>query len=522
LGAETAARGSLDAPAPGSEVRAGFVQIVGWAQCGATALARVEIEIDGKPAGLARIGQLRHDVVEALGDGGLLWCGFEHVVELQPGAVEIAAVAHSLDGSSLRLSTEIRVSIATAQPEAPQEVARPRSRLRAAWRRPRHTRVLVVGHSLARGGAELSVLELVQQLAPREDFTFSLLSPSDGPLRESFEAADVAVDVLGRYPTSSVALYEMKTDRIAAIARERRCDVVLVNTMAAFCGVDAAARAGLPAVWAIHEGWGPQLFWETFYPPGELHPHVGARGRRALRSAAATVFVCDTTRRLFEPWVAPSSTATIPYGIDFTGVDGAGSRARGGLGLPDDAQVLLAIGPIVPPKCQSMLVSAFTDVARRRDDVHLVLLGDSPALYASALRDWVASIGLNDRVHFETAASALGELYRAADWLVVASDVESLPRTIVEAFAWGLPVVATSVGGIPELVDGHSTGYLCPPRDAEALREAIERALGTDPVRRRQLAAAGAAATRGRHDPRVCADTWADLLHDTNRRWSGS
>jgi len=134
--------------------------------------------------------------------------------------------------------------------------------------------VLVVAHSLDRAGAELCLLDVVRRLAGRGDLSFVLVTPRDGSLRAEFEAVGVTVHIVGQYPTASLALYELKVAAIGAIGADRGCDLVLANTLAAFCAGDVAGLLGVPLVWAIHEGWDPELFWASFFGPGELAPDV--------------------------------------------------------------------------------------------------------------------------------------------------------------------------------------------------------------------------------------------------------
>lgn len=508
--------GFVDAPGDGTRVEAGLVRVWGWARCGGREPARVEVRVDGRPAGLARIGQLRPDVAEALGDPALLWSGFEHHVEL-PGSAdsEIAVTAWGLDGREVALApVRVRSADSPAAGDGREGIER-RTRPARAPHGP--ATVLVVGHSLDRAGAELCLLDVLRRLAARADLRFVVVTPRDGPLRGAVEALGVPVHVVGQYPTSSVALYEMKVAAIAAIGEQHGCDVVLANTMAAFCAGEVAGRLGVPLVWAVHEGWDPQLFWASFFGPGELHPELRRRHADALRSAAAILFVADATRARYEPWVAPSPCLTVPYGIDFAAIGevagpAARAAARQRLGIDDGDDVLLAIGPLVPAKCQSQLVAAFAEVASGRPAARLVLLGDVPTVYASALRDRVALGGLAARVRFEPISPDPTDWYLAADWLVVASDVESMPRTVVEALAFGLPVAATAVGGIPELIDGETTGLLCRPRDTAAMIAMLERALAAGPDERLRLAAAGARKARPRHDPEACAEAYAESL----------
>ncbi|MDX6375502.1 MAG: UDP-glucose:(heptosyl)LPS alpha,3-glucosyltransferase, partial [Nocardioidaceae bacterium] len=105
--------------------------------------------------------------------------------------------------------------------------------------------------------------------------------------------------------------------------------------------------------------------------------------------------------------------------------------------------------------------------------------------------------------------------YHACDVLVCASDVESLPRSMLEAMAFGRPVASTAVFGIPELVEDGVSGFLCRDRDLGALREMLERVGGAN---REDLTAMGAHA-RGvvteRHDPAVYERYYLHQLRDS-------
>lgn len=126
---------------------------------------------------------------------------------------------------------------------------------------------------------------------------------------------------------------------------------------------------------------------------------------------------------------------------------------------------------------------------------HLALAGDG-ALRAE-LQDAVSTMGLDDRVHFlgQLDHDDLLHLTAAADAVVLSSTHEGLPVTVVEAMAAGTPVVATAVGGIPEVVEDGRSGLLVPPGDPPALAGAIERILRDGDLRAR-IAAGGAARVR--------------------------
>lgn len=178
----------------------------------------------------------------------------------------------------------------------------------------------------------------------------------------------------------------------------------------------------------------------------------------------------------------------IPNGVDtniFTPGDRGQSRAE--LGLPRDAEIVLfaAHGVTTNPfKDFATLVSAMRLVAARRPGkLALVVLGDAGA--ASEGLDVIA-------VPFSPDAETVALYYRAADLYVHAARAENLPLAVIEAMACGTPVVASAVGGIPEIVIDGETGLLVPAVDPVALAEAVDVALG-DAGRREAFAQAGIA-----------------------------
>jgi D-inositol-3-phosphate glycosyltransferase len=103
--------------------------------------------------------------------------------------------------------------------------------------------------------------------------------------------------------------------------------------------------------------------------------------------------------------------------------------------------------------------------------------------------------------------------YLSADLFVSASDAESLPRSVVEAMAFSVPVLATEVFGLPELIEEGVNGFLCPARDTAALASALDRVLTLDPARLAEVADAAAALVRDQHDSATCAaEYWRRML----------
>lgn len=137
-------------------------------------------------------------------------------------------------------------------------------------------------------------------------------------------------------------------------------------------------------------------------------------------------------------------------------------------------------------------------------DVELILIGDGALLEAS--REQAEQLGISDRVQWTGALDDVSEHLRNADIFTLPSRWESLPLSIIEAMAAGLPVVATDVGGVAELVtDGH-TGELVPPRDVDALAASLDRLLAD-----RQLRADMGRAGRDRYEKLFTEDRMLEL-----------
>lgn len=137
--------------------------------------------------------------------------------------------------------------------------------------------------------------------------------------------------------------------------------------------------------------------------------------------------------------------------------------------------VVGTVGNLRPVKAQEVLVAAAAIVARKHSDAVFVIAGEGRL--RSALEQQIQRLGLEGQVLLLGSRTDVPELLQAFDIFVLTSDLESCPNTILEAMATGLPVIATKVGGVPELVT-EDTGILVPPQNPEALAVAIDELLG--------------------------------------------
>ena len=180
---------------------------------------------------------------------------------------------------------------------------------------------------------------------------------------------------------------------------------------------------------------------------------------------------------------------------------------RGELGLDPGAAVLAFAGRLGPQKSLGTLLEAL----ERVPEVVLVVAGDGPE--RTPLEQRARSLALDDRVRFlgSVPRDVVLRLFRAADASVLPSAWENFPHTVVEALAVGCPVLATRVGGVPEVVRDGENGLLVTPRDAAALASAIER-LFADPALRATLAAAAPASVAGHTEEAVFSAIESALL----------
>jgi glycosyltransferase involved in cell wall biosynthesis len=213
--------------------------------------------------------------------------------------------------------------------------------------------------------------------------------------------------------------------------------------------------------------------------------------RRAILEAARQSHTVITRSRDLANRLSAAGVCTEKLFPVYNGIDRAcfrtGDRdaARKRLGLPLDAKVILYVGNFLPIKNPVLLVRAVSQLPARLDasPVCLAMVGDGPLL--PQIRVTAAAAGLTDRLFLpgRLLPAEVAAYMQAADLLCVPSDNEGVPNVILEAFASGLPVVATDVGGISEVLSQPALGELVERRNAQALAAALVRRLKSDASR---------------------------------------
>ncbi|MEA2154670.1 MAG: L-malate glycosyltransferase [Solirubrobacteraceae bacterium] len=232
---------------------------------------------------------------------------------------------------------------------------------------------------------------------------------------------------------------------------------------------------------------------------------------RALDCAGELIVPSEYLARIARGWgLRPAVTV-----ISNPAVVTASAASREQLRAEFEMRGVTAVfaGRLVRQKNLQLAIGALRDVP----GLNLAIVGDGPE--APALAQAVAAAGVGDRVriHPPVSQQRAGDWMRAADVTLLPSDWENFPHAVVESLAQGTPVIATAVGGVPEIVEHGRTGWLVGAGDREALTAALARFVGDDALRLRLRSGAGAAGDRYRPE-RLFALAEDVLLRTARRR----
>jgi D-inositol-3-phosphate glycosyltransferase len=514
------AHGQIDEPTAAKEIERTSLYVRGWALFPSGPPARVEAWLGEQPLGRARVGLRRPDIEGRTGDALAGVSGFELLADLSEGPgegeVNLRVVATSAGGERHELPP-VAISL-IGEAKRDEEDSLPPPVARTPHSRGGGRKVLVCTHQLNLGGAQLYLLDLLREMVKQGGIEPTVVSALDGILREELEELGVPVHISSLVPLEDFSSHIGRVEELVAWAEGRGFGAAFVNTATAFAfpGAEAAAELGIPAIWAIHESFPPAVMWSN------LSPEVRRRAEKALSEATLAIFEADATRRLFEPPLRAGRGLVLPYGLDLEPIEAERQRfdrgaARSRAGIAEDAELVLCVGTVEPRKAQLPLAQAFGSVAADHPRAKLVFVGARDDHDTEAVADFVAAAGLRERIELVAVTPDVHPWYQMADLLVCASDIESLPRTVLEAMAFETPVLATNVFGLPELIEDGETGWLCEPRDMLALAAALDRALRSSPEERRRIARASRELVVKRHALDAYAREVAALLERAAR-----
>lgn len=211
-------------------------------------------------------------------------------------------------------------------------------------------------------------------------------------------------------------------------------------------------------------------------------------------SAARVIVVSESARRAYLRWNRGMATRLVRIynGIDVVPAPGSGAAVRRELGVAPDELLVGMVSALRPEKGHDLAIAAIARLRSRFPRLRLLIAGTGNESYADDLARLAAPLG--DRVIFAGLRTDVMSVFDALDACMHPSRMDAFPTTLIEALAASVPVVASAVGGIPEIVEDGRTGVLVgAPPDADALVNALGDLLD-DRARRRALADAGARA----------------------------
>ncbi|MBI2060052.1 MAG: glycosyltransferase family 4 protein [Nitrospirae bacterium] len=326
-------------------------------------------------------------------------------------------------------------------------------------------KILFLSTCVRGGGAGWSLYSLIKNL-DRTRFEPHVVVPSSGIFGELYRGLRVPLTEIRSLPERMespasaprrVIGLALAAREVAALAQSGEFDLIYCNNMLTKpVGWLAGGSARRPVVFHcrnIHD----TRARATFYPMLARSPRV----KKVICNSEAS-------REPYARWVG-GKTVVIHNGVDLDrfSAQNASGAVRSALKLERSAPLVGYFGNLIPRKGPQILVESAPHVLRRQRDAQFVLVGDEPVggsgRFRQRLADRVRQLGVESAVHFTGAVPDIRPYLSEVNVAAIPSLQEPFGRVVIEAMAMGVPVVATAVGGIPEIIHDGEDGVLVPP-----------------------------------------------------------
>ena len=347
------------------------------------------------------------------------------------------------------------------------------------------------------GGLERMVEQLSASCMTRGVESLVIAYLGDGPVRGALEARGVRTLLLEGGP----GLHPKLVLQLRSILRRERIDILHTHHLGPFIyGAPSAMLAGCRHVHTEHSH--------------ELYDRPRRRLLGAMMSPLAEVVAVTPEVSEYRSRF-PGTCQVIPNGVALPPEDRSmRERGRAQLGVGSEHFVVGCAARLSSEKNHAGLLDAFSQLLERQPSALLACAGDGPL--RDELHAHARDAGLQGRVRWLGAVEEMGAFYAALDCCVLNSTREGLPLSLLEAMAYRVPVVATEVGGVGELLSGEA-GILIPPGEPERLATALA-SLAAEPARASRIAANGQARVRANYSVDHMADRYVALYRDLVRR----
>ncbi|HEX8948213.1 MAG TPA: glycosyltransferase family 4 protein [Dissulfurispiraceae bacterium] len=325
-------------------------------------------------------------------------------------------------------------------------------------------------------GAEAQACALVKSLAKSRRLRLHVITFNHGPLAEKLGTSGIHVEVIDEGKENAARMLR----RIYLTLGREHTDILHTHGYKeTFLGGLAARACGVRAIIRTHHGkgvidgtfshrlaerWNAAFFEDrSIAVSGELRGLLDSRGSGARNMAVIHNGIpCEE--------IKPSAPA---------------ERVREGLEIRGDALVIGTMGRMVPVKGHKYFLEGAKDVLARHRETVFVIAGGGPLM--DEMHGLAESLGIRDRVRLTGFTGSPFDVMNIFDIFTLPSLHEGIPMALLEAMAMGKPIIATGVGGIPEVVADRTDGLLIPPTDARAFASACLELIG-DPAMRARLA----------------------------------
>ena len=361
------------------------------------------------------------------------------------------------------------------------------TRLSNSPRPARTYRVAYLIDGLSMGGAERLMVPVLKYLsrAHFEPYVCAMQSKDGNPMAEELRALGVPVECLNIQHLRDLDAIPRLTRYLKKIG----ADLVHTQLEAAnILGNISAKLLGLPSVCTIHVM--PSLDVKT---KTRLHQKVEWLSLRYFCDRVISVSEEARQHHVAISGARDSQAITIYNGIDlsaFSDIDAAHEREsfRAECKIPSDANVLVTVAVLRPPKGIQFMIRALPAILAAHPNTYYLIVGSGS--HQDALMEEVRRADLEDRVIFAGMRRDVPRALAASDVFVLPTLTEALPTVLAEAMAARLPIVASRVGGIPEMIQDGQNGILVNPEDLETLADACIQLLNS-PARRIAMGAEG-------------------------------
>ena len=324
----------------------------------------------------------------------------------------------------------------------------------------RRLRLLCMLDELDIGGTEQQILELVRGI-DRDRFEPMVCCFRHGRKAEEIAALGVPVFQIAKSHKLDAGIIL----RLAKLLREQQIDILQTYLWTANTWGRVAARlAGTQVVVASERNVD---IWEQAYKRIIGRSLAGATDKIIANSDAVREYLLD------RGGLAPEKVVRIYNGVNFERFEKPFDpmERRKELGLPEGALLAGVVARVEPAKDHDTLLRALASVRKQTPHLHLAVVGDGRQ--TERLTALAHELGIGERVHFTGFRTDAAEWIRTFDFSVLSSVKEGLSNTVIESMAAGKPVIATAVGGNPEVIVEGETGFLLPTRQPELFGAAM-------------------------------------------------